>query len=367
MTKSGYFCFLALLFSFILSSCQGSVAADAAELVSIEPADNPLIPTPTIDPVFASPNLDANWQNLEIEEPLRFTFPTPSDPPVSLWRPPLYEVPWALNPHDHFYFIRPIAADEVNWPLADYRYGYYFTGTNIVHTGIDIDAKRGTPVIAAADGSVVWAGIGLYKGPDSPDDPYGIAVAIRHNFGFDRRQLYTIYAHMDRVDVSVGQTVKAGDQIGIVGNTGFTTGPHLHFEVRLERNSFYVSRNPELWLVPPQGWGVLVGRWMKADGSLIRLLDVRVSSVEIKRSWVVRTYAPESVNSDDYYRENLVLSDLPAGDYTLQFSYNDIEYQTRFTILPGAITYITFREGYGFSNRLPDASSSNSLWQPVEP
>jgi len=367
MTKSGFICFLALIFGFFLNACQRSAAADASEPGFIEPSLNS-ITTPTPDSVLTISKDLTGLQNPEAEEPLKFTFPTPSDPPVSLWRPPLYEVPWALSPHDHFYFIRPIAADEVNWPLADYRYGYYFTGTNIVHTGIDIDAMRGTPVIAAADGTVVWAGIGLYKGPDSPDDPYGIAVAIRHNFGFDRRQLYTIYAHMDRVDVSLGQTVKAGDQLGIVGNTGFTTGPHLHFEVRLERNSYYVSRNPELWLAPPQGWGVLVGRWMKADGSLIRLLDVRVSSAEIKRSWVVRTYAPESVNSDDYYRENLVLSDLPAGDYMLQFSYNETDYQTRFKILPGAITYITFREGYGFSDRLPDASSSNNaLWQPIEP
>lgn len=366
MIKPGHCLSFALLFSLLLSACQGIVAADAAPSTKIEAAAV-AIATPNSNTTPPSPNVETVWQELEIEEPLKFTFPTPADPPVSLWRPPLYEVPWAVNPHDHFYFIRPIAADEVNWPLADYRYGYYFTGTNIVHTGIDIDAKRGTPVIAAADGTVVWSGIGLYKGPDSPDDPYGIAVAIRHNFGFDRRQLYTIYAHMDRADVSVGQTVKAGDQLGIVGNTGFTTGPHLHFEVRLERNSYYVSRNPELWLAPPQGWGVLVGRWMKADGSLIRLLDVRVSSSELKRSWVVRTYAPESVNSDDYYRENLVLSDLPAGEYNLQFSYNGSDYQTPFRINPGAITYLTFREGYGFSNHLPNSSLDTPVWQPVEP
>lgn len=357
---------IGLLFSVLVAACQTNTAAHVSPLGEKEalPLSSPT-PDPQSSQVLNQPL--SSLPSSDVEEPLRFTFPTPADPPISLWRPPLYEVPWALSPYDHFYFLRPIAADEVNWPLADYRYGYYFPGTNIVHTGIDIDAKRGTPVIAVADGTVVWAGIGLYKGPDSPDDPYGIAVAIRHNFGFDRRQLYTIYAHMDRVDVSVGQRVKAGDQLGIVGNTGFTTGPHLHFEVRLERNSYYVTRNPELWLAPPQGWGVLVGRWMKADGSLIRLLDVRVTSAELKRSWVVRTYAPESVNSDDYYRENLVLSDLPAGEYTLQFSYNETDYQTRLNIQPGAITYITFREGFGFSSRLPDVPSSANLWQPVEP
>ena len=287
------------------------------------------------------------------EEPLQFTFPTPAPPPVSLWRPPLYEVPWALSPHDHFYFTRPIAADEVNWPLADYRYGDYFTGTDIVHTGIDIPAKRGTPILAAADGVVTWAGWGLYRGTNDQDDPYGLAVAIRHSFGFDRRQLYTIYAHMDRVDVSVGQQVRAGEQLGVIGTTGFTTGPHLHFEVRVERNSYFVSRNPELWLAPPQGWGVLVGRLMKSDGSPIYRLDATVRSLDTRRTWGIRTYAPASVNSDDYYRENLVLSDLPAGNYTITFKYNENSFQYDFSISAGAVTYFSFRDRTGFSSTLP--------------
>ena len=58
--------------------------------------------------------------------PLVFTFPTPQAKPISLWRPPLYDTPWALSQHDHFYFNRPIAADEINWPIADYRYGGIF-------------------------------------------------------------------------------------------------------------------------------------------------------------------------------------------------------------------------------------------------
>ncbi len=70
------------------------------------------------------------------EAPLRFTLPTPGPAPQSLWRPPLYETPWALSPYDHFYFSRPIAADEVNWPEADYRYGGIFFSSDIVHTGM---------------------------------------------------------------------------------------------------------------------------------------------------------------------------------------------------------------------------------------
>jgi murein DD-endopeptidase MepM/ murein hydrolase activator NlpD len=315
---------------------------------------------------FLQPTVLAAPQTVNQDDtPLQFTFPTPEPPPVSLWRPPLYAVPWALNEHDHFYFVRPIAADEVNWPLANYRYGDYFPGSDIVHTGVDIDAKRGTPVLAAGPGEVTWAGMGLYRGAGATDDPYGNAVAIRHDFGFEGQALYTIYAHMDRIDVQVGQVVKTGDQLGLVGNTGNTTGPHLHFEVRIERNSYYVTRNPELWLAPPQGWGVLVGRLMKMDASTISGLDVNVYSPDLDRNWGVRTYAPLSVNSDDYYRENLALSDLPAGDYKITFTYDDETIQHSVTIMPGAISYFTFRDGYGFSDKLPANPASQEVFTPT--
>ncbi|MBT4311316.1 MAG: hypothetical protein HOD49_12995 [Anaerolineae bacterium] len=58
--------------------------------------------------------------------PLRFVIPTPEAEPISDWRPPLYPVPWAISPYDHFYFIRPIAANEINWPIASYLYGGIF-------------------------------------------------------------------------------------------------------------------------------------------------------------------------------------------------------------------------------------------------
>lgn len=343
----------------LVSACQSDIRIAQSEALS--DAENQAVAAaaesdaePAVEPVAVE------------EEPLRFTFPSPEPPPISAWRPPLYDVPWALNEHDHFLFTRPIAADEVNWPLADYRYGDYFTGTDIVHTGIDIDAKRGTPVLATGAGEVTWAGQGLYRGKDSPDDPYGLAVAIRHDFGYDHHQLYTIYAHMDRIDVKVGQHVAPGDPLGVVGNTGNTTGPHLHYEVRIENNSYYVSRNPELWLAPPQGWGVLVGRLMKQDATTISRLDVTVKSTEQKRTWGIRTYAPASVNSDDYYRENLVLSDLPAGDYQLSFTFDDRSYEYNFTIQPGAITYFTFREEFGFNSTLPDTRQIINGWTPFE-
>lgn len=291
------------------------------------------------------------------ETPLRFTFPTPGNPPVSLWRPPLYEVPWALSQHDHFFFSRPIAADEVNWPLADYRYGGIFPDSDIVHTGIDIDAPQGTPILAAAAGRVTWTGYGLYSGSDNEGDPYGQAVVIRHDFGYEGRQLYTVYAHMSEVKAYLGQRVEPGTVIGLVGDTGFTTGPHLHFEVRIETNSFYASRNPELWLAPPQGWGVLTGRVLDGKGLPITKQEVVVYSISTKQTWSVKTYGPTSVVKDDYYQENMVLSDLPAGDYYVYIQVNATRYRTQLSIHPGAVSFFTFYNGYGFDLDLPSTPS----------
>lgn len=298
--------------------------------------------------------------------PLRFVIPTPGAEPISDWRPPLYPVPWAISPHDHFYFVRPIAANEINWPLPSYRYGGVFF-TNVVHTGIDIPTRKGTPIIAAGPGTVVWANWGFFSGwSENEDDPYGQAVAISHDFGYQGESLYTVYAHMSRIDVTRGQWVNVGDQLGLVGDTGHTTGPHLHFEVRMGRNDFFDTYNPELWIAPPQGWGTLVGRVMGEEGSPLRHYQLRVLSYESGRTRRVRTYGPKIVNSDAYYQENLVLSDLPAGWYELQIEYEgeELRYQTQ--IFPGQVSYFTFQGLKGFRLDLPESPEMEALTPTVE-
>ncbi len=92
-------------------------------------------------------------------------------------------------------------------------------GTKKLHTGWDMQASYGDPIRAAADGVVVSAG---------PRGGYGNAVVLDHGGG-----MATLYAHQSKVAVSSGQHVSQGQVIGYVGCTGYCTGPHLHFEVRI--------------------------------------------------------------------------------------------------------------------------------------
>lgn len=103
-------------------------------------------------------------------------------------------------------------------PLSSGSYkvsAYYGDGRN--HQGVDLAANKGTPIFAVAEGTVTFAGW---------DGDYGYSVVIQHNSGIKTR-----YAHANALCVSVGATVSQGDMIATVGNTGRSTGNHLHFEV----------------------------------------------------------------------------------------------------------------------------------------
>ncbi len=281
---------------------------------------------------------------------IELTFPPASDHPASDWRAPLYPIPFALSQHDHFYLDRPISVDSVNWPLPEYRYGYTESETKEnPHTGVDIDAALHTPILAAADGKVVFTGYGLALGKGNTNDPYGLAVVIRHDFSFEGQSILTVYGHMEKILVNVGDRVTAGQQIGRVGVTGNTSGPHVHFEVRLEKENKYTVQNPELWMVPPINNGVLVGQIKDVYGYFLTGRELWIRSKNGNYNWTVFTYASPIMNNDGYYNENLALSDLPAGDYEVTFLNNFKYNKFSFSIFPGAITCISYTPGNGFA------------------
>jgi len=286
-------------------------------------------------------------------DPLEFVFPTAGPQPISLWRPPLYPTPWEPTPNDHFLFTRPIGADAVNWPLSRYRYGYLFYAEP--HTGVDIPAPKGTPIMAIGPGTVTYAGYGIYYKSNIYADPYGIAVSIRHDFGFAGKEITSVYGHMDQTFVYRGQHVEGGEVIGIVGETGKVSGPHLHLEVRLGDETFFATRNPELWIAPPQGWGVLVGQLLDGTGDKLTKVKVKLRNLETNQYYDAISYADGAVNSDDYYKENLELGDLPAGKYFMYLDHPTVSAKTELEIRPGQVTFFVYRFRRGFEWDLPPA------------
>jgi len=106
-----------------------------------------------------------------------------------------------------------------------------YTGERVMHEGLDIATAMGTPVRAPADGTVVFSGL---------EGGYGHVLVLDHGYG-----LKTRYGHLLRIDVKVGQKVRRSDVVAAVGNSGRSTGPHLHYEVRVNG----VADNPRKFIL----------------------------------------------------------------------------------------------------------------------
>lgn len=106
------------------------------------------------------------------------------------------------------------------WPITSRNFTQYFW---FGHPGIDVAQVEGAPVVASDTGTVTFAGWNIYG--------YGNLIVVNHGNGYE-----TFYAHLSGINVTSGQIVYQGNVIGAVGNTGNSSGPHLHFEVRLNTN-----------------------------------------------------------------------------------------------------------------------------------
>ena len=114
------------------------------------------------------------------------------------------------------------------WPITQ-KYGD--TITSAFHTGIDYGCPLGTMILASADGLVVYAGM--------DKTGYGRMVIVQHN-----NNCSTLYAHLSEIFVHVNQNLKQSNIIGLSGNTGNSTGPHLHFQARHLWNDFRTHFDP---------------------------------------------------------------------------------------------------------------------------
>ena len=257
-----------------------------------------------------------------------------------------------VSPLRHTWLARPIALTDQPYIDQTYRYGSTMGGNFQQHQGVEFNNPDGTPVHAIGDGVVVFAG---------PAEQGSNTVAIRHDRRLaapdGARYLFSTYYHNSVLLAKVGERVKAGDVIARVGNTGRATNDHLHLEVHaspydsvtliVDPNERYprYTVNPELWITPLPGTGVVAGQVWDADGRPVpqaRVYGLRKPEPQETPYAYAETYG-EHNHPDPAYGEDFAVGDVPPGDYTLTVAVSGQQLTRRVRVKAGALTWVEFR------------------------
>jgi murein DD-endopeptidase MepM/ murein hydrolase activator NlpD len=212
----------ALAKTYSVSKSGIAVVNGLAEDATLKAGQRLLIPVKTGDPTFTPAPLTA----ASSEEPV----PIPSNAATGSPTPPLISTlaPGMMSPGAPSVTVTNRKVPKLAWPVTvNPPKSGVSQGFRPGHTGIDIFAPEGTVIKAAAGGTIKMAA----KNPDGYSG-YGWIVIVDHGDG-----IATWYAHCGAFSVKEGDTVKAGDTLGTVGMTGRTTGPHLHFELRVSASA----------------------------------------------------------------------------------------------------------------------------------
>ncbi|TVR23413.1 MAG: hypothetical protein EA396_04050 [Anaerolineaceae bacterium] len=271
--------------------------------------------------------------------------------PADNWRPPSMPVPQSRDPlgRDHYIFARPIDSNATDFGLFYYPYGtgeLPLAGLSRVHHGIDMSNPIGTPVRAAGSGTVLFSSVDeqdLYPGSAG----YGIVIVIEHDFTWNGQYLWTLYAHLDQTLVRPGERVEMGQVIALSGNTGRSSGPHLHFEVRMGRElplGYGDTQNPVLWMAPYYGHGTLAGRFVSERGNFIDAQPVTVRSLATGRTYTTSTYTFDGtinqISNDPLWDENFVIGDLPQGRYVVSVEHEGVRLSETVDIFEGMTSLV---------------------------
>ena len=261
------------------------------------------------------------------------TPPTATAPPPTFTPPP----PPPSLAGEHLLWPRPVPLASQMWTDKSYPYGSTRGGALRPHTGVEFGVGAGTPVLAVAPGTVVAAGndAQLAYGPQT--DFYGNLVIVELEGG---APTFVLYGHLSEVSVAVGQTVAAGDVLGLSGATGVADGPHLHFEVRVGANDYSATRNPLLWLVPLPQTGVVAGRVVSPSGELLHEAPITLRRVDAPAAYTATTsYALGEPNSDGI-DENFAVDDVVGGFYEVIVDNGRRRFTTELWVYPGRINWV---------------------------
>jgi len=263
----------------------------------------------------------------------------------------LNATPSQPEPGRHLWLRRPVPDSGANRYIdGTYRYGSTMGGNFQQHQGVEFNNAAGTPVLAAADGLVVFAG--------AAEDGAN-TVAIRHDQGWEGQHVFTAYYHNTVLEVRAGQRVRAGELIARVGNTGRATNDHLHFEVHVapgpdtaaiinpaERFPPY-SRNPQLWLRPVPGTGVVAGRVFDRAGQPVpgaRIYGLVVPYGEETPFSFAETYGDRG-HPDPAYGEHFAVGDVAPGSYLLAAVVEGELVWRSARVAADMVTFVEFRAG----------------------
>jgi murein DD-endopeptidase MepM/ murein hydrolase activator NlpD len=249
------------------------------------------------------------------------------------------------------WFSRPIAPRDNAFIDQTYRYGSTMGGNFQQHQGVEFNNPDGTPVLAIGEGVVAYAG---------PAERGALTVAIRHDSTLatpdGERFIYSVYYHNSELLVQVGQRVARGDTLARVGHTGRATNDHLHLEVHaspvdsvqlivdsLQRYPPYTT-NPELWIAPPSGTGMVAGQVRDSAGRPVPGARIHGLSSPRPRETplsYVETYR-DRVHSHPLYLEDFAIGGIPPGDYVLGTEIGGRKVWRRVTVAAGQVTWVEF-------------------------
>ena len=269
--------------------------------------------------------------------------------------PTLTPTAYAENPCDpssvdyciadgHFIFRRPIQPPANDLVDETYLYASTADGTREPHHGVEFPNPSGTPVYAAANGTVIFAGPDTTAIYSPWPNFYGNLVVIQH-----KDRLFSLYAHLSKIDVTTGTVIGAGTKIGEVGRTGVAIGSHLHFEVRRGQvQDYFATQNPELWLTPAndekgQPFGTLMISVVDQEGQLVKYAEYTIRSAPDQSSKKVKSYYGITYSADLLKgEENAVLGELPAGRYRIAIERNGKVYERWVEVESGKLTQVVF-------------------------
>ena len=271
------------------------------------------------------------------------------------WQPPPLVPPLSRDPlgRDHYWLQRPVDSNATNYGLFYYPFGSDGPPQENpwrIHHGIDMPNPVGETVRAGGSGVVLSAADGLrVLGGSFENSPsYGNVVFIEHDFGYKNQPIYTLYAHLSATLVRQGDYVQAGDVIGLVGETGRVSGPHVHFEVRMGGNHYRDTYNPVLWMVPYVGHGVIAGRVTDINGNMLSDIEITINNwstglVQDTTTSYVFLDNDLDVNPDPVWNENFAVGDVPVGRYQVVATVNGERISRVIDVLEGTTSFVELK------------------------